>query len=112
MTHDRVEDGAVEVKGDGGWPERWREMFRTELLLAGFTRADTDAKVERWEGSVTAAWDDPEDSTRRLATHGIAVELPASFPFQRPIVRLLGQEIVPGREHVIHEGGSSALCLW
>ena len=94
------------------WPARWRETFSLELAAAGFARPETGSGIERWEGEITIAWDDPKDQSRRTATHAIAIELPPAFPFRRPIVRRVDAEMVPGLGHVVHEGGASALCLW
>jgi molybdopterin/thiamine biosynthesis adenylyltransferase len=109
MSGARSAEGATPA---GSWREQWRETFRLELRAAAFTRTDTDQGVERWKGDITVAWADLEDGRHRRATHTIAIELPPGFPFRRPTVRRVDSEMLPGREHVIREGGASALCLW
>ncbi len=92
------------------WTVAWRAEFRDMLIVAGFTRSAT-VDVERWDGPVEVAWEEPTTGNRQSTTHQIGVELPESFPFAAPIARPTDLSTLPGSPHLMQAGGDLALCL-
>jgi molybdopterin/thiamine biosynthesis adenylyltransferase len=85
-----------------------RESFRRALTAAGFTRDERKDGREIWSGSVSAAWTDPGTSDEKQATHKVAVELRAGFPFLKPSAWAIDDGgNLPKSRHIV-----GTLCLY
>lgn len=99
-----------EVKDLLLYPEEWKK-FEQELLAAGFTdAAPTNGRKRAWAGSVSYSWRD--GATEQAATAEVRIELPAGFPFEKPVVFPTGADPVANASHQAPPDMGGWLCLW
>lgn len=92
------------------YPEEW-EKFGLDLLAAGFTETVPKGGGKRaWLGSVAYEWDERETTKRDTAE--IRIELPAGFPFEKPVVYPSGANPVASARHQAPPDMGGWLCVW